>query len=189
MALEPPKKTKNLSCIISNSRNHEFHRIRIAWVTNFCNKYSDRVDIYGRIHPEVGEESIGKSFKGLLGIDKGNPSWGTKYWYGKSPALLPYRHSLELCVKTNGNHWSERFFDSMLMWCMPIYYGGDNMERYLPPNSFRYIDIPKTTPEEILNIIDSSFREEHIKDIAEARWLMMNKYAIFPRVHEVINNL
>lgn len=189
IALEPPKKTKNLSCILSNSRNAQFHRERIAWVTRLCNKYSDRVDLYGRIHPEVGEESLNKSFKGLLGIDKGNPKWVTDYWFGKTPALLPYRHSLELCVKTNGNHWSERFFDSMLMWCMPIYYGGANIERFLPINSFRYINIEEETQDEVIKIIDSNFREEHIKDIAEARDLMLNKYALWPMTKGVIDKL
>jgi hypothetical protein len=189
-ALKPPSKTKDLSCILSNERDTDTHRKRIEFMVNFCNKYSDRLDLYGRIHPRMGEESLNKSFKGVLGVDKGNPNWAINYWFGKSPALLPYRHSIELCVITNGNYWGERFFDSMLMWCLPLYYGGVNLERYLPINSFKYIDVEdKSTPEHIISIIDSDFRDQHIKDIAEARDLMLNKYQIWPRVKSVIDSL
>jgi len=89
------------------------------------------------------------------------------------------------------NYWSERFFDAMLLWTMPIYYGGTNIHEYLPENSFRYIDLfdSNHTPEYIIDIIDSDFREKHIEDMKEARYLLLNKYQIWPRIKTVIDNL
>lgn len=189
-AMEPPKKTKDLSCIMTNERNHVNHRVRIEYMIEFCKQYSDKVDLYGRIHPELPkEQSLADSYKGLLGIDKGHPNWGTHYWFGKRKALEPYRHSLEFVKRTNANYWGERFFDSMLMWCCPIYSGAIGLEKYIPKNSFVYLDVFSTTPKEVMDTVNSDFREKNIKDIAEARNLMLNKYQIWSRIWETINNL
>ena len=194
-ALKPPKKTKDLSCILSNGRTHDFHKKRIEFMVNFCSKYSNRVDLYGRIKIGKGEESLNKSFKGVCGSSKKDKNYKTTYWNGKRKALEPYRYSLEF---DNGstpkegicrNYFSERFFDSMLMWCMPIYYGGIDIHKFIPINAFRYIDIFNDSSEYVINIIESDFREQHLKDIAEARYLLLNKYQIWSRVYLAIKKL
>lgn len=190
MKLESPKKTKNLSCIMSNERDQIFHKIRIKFMINFCNKYPEKVDLYGRIHPQGEEEQcLNKSYKGLLGVDKGNPEWVNKFWFGKTPALLPYRHSLEFIAPNNGNYLGERFFDAILLWAMPLYNAGKNAIKYFPKNSFRYLNPETDTPEYILDIVNSDFREKHIKDIAEARYLILTKYQIWNRVYDIIKGL
>ena len=195
--LQPQNKTKDLSCILSNTRVFDYHRKRIDFMASFCKKYQTRVDLYGRIAIGEEENSLLHSYKGQVGVSVANPNYEKLYWHGKRQAFEPYRYSLGFDMGKSPemgiceNYWSERFFDSMLLWTMPIYYGGTNIHKYLPENSFRYIDLfnPNHTPEYVINIIESDFREKHIKDLTEARHLLLNKWQIWPRIQEVIHNL
>jgi hypothetical protein len=196
-AMQPMKKTKNLSCILSDTRVFDYHKDRIKFMANFCKKYPKEVDLYGRIMPRDDEQSLYNSYNGVAGIASTSQNYYKAYWFGKRPALEPYRYSLEFDmgrspqIRKCENYFSERLFDSMLMWCMPIYYGGTNIEKYLSINSFRYFDLYNLnhTPEYILGIIRSDFREQQLKDLAETRDLLLNKYQIWARIHEIIHNL
>jgi len=74
------------------------------------------------------------------------------------------------------------------MWCMPLYWGGTNVEDFLPADSFRYIDI-NGDGSDVMDIVNSDFREKHLDAIAEARDLLLNKYQIWPRLHSVIKEI
>lgn len=196
-SLKPMQKTKDLSCILSNTRVFDYHKDRIKFMTNFCAKYPTKVDLYGRISPQDNEKSLHYSYKGVLGVGAEIVNYEKRYWHGKIPALAPYRYTLEFDMGRSPemgiceNYFSERLFDDMLLWVMPIYYGGTNIEKYLPINSFRYFDLYNSThtPEYVLDIISSDFREQHIADLAEARDLLLNRYQIWARIHEVIHSL
>ena len=196
-SLQSPNKTKDLTCILSNTRVFDYHRKRVKFMMDFCSKYPIRVDLYGRIIIREGENSLHNSYKGPVGVSETHTNYEKLYWFGKRKALEPYRYSLEFDMGRSPemgiceNYWSERFFDSMLLWTMPIYYGGTNIHKYLPENSFRYIDLfnPNHTPEYVIDIIDSDFREKHIEDMKEARNLLLNKYQIWPRIFSVIKGL
>ena len=179
-ALKPPKKIKDLSCILSNSMGGWGRTDRIEFMKRFCSKYPGKVDLYGRIIPEG---SLVAHYKRELGINTPKD-----YRYGKRKGLEPYRHSLEIDVGPCKNYFSERFFDSMLMWCMPLYWGGTNVEDFLPADSFRYIDI-NGDGSDVMEIVNSDFREKHLDAIAEARDLLLNKYQIWPRLHSVIKEI
>jgi len=195
MAMKLPKKTKDLSCIISNQRVYDYHRKRIEFLKEFCEKFPDRIDIYGRIKPKKEEGVILKSFKGVVGKDTNVSNYLNSYWYGKKNALESYRYSLEFDMGNSpemGNdcfyYFSERLVDSLLMWCMPIYYGGTQIHKFLPINSFRYLNLFKDTPEYVIKIINSNFREDHLKDIEKARYLILNELQIWARVWRAIND-
>lgn len=195
--LQPLKKTKDLTCILSDTRVFDYHKRRIQFMVEFCNKHPTRVDLYGRIRIQDGESSLHNSYKGELGVPCTPFDYMNHYWYGKRRALEPYRYSLEFDMGRSPemgiceNYFSERFFDSMLLWTMPIYYGGTNIKKYLPPDSFRYIDIfnPNHSPDYVMDIVNSDFREKHISDIAEARNLLLNKWQLWPRLWSIIHKL
>jgi len=44
------------------------------------------------------------------------------------------------------------------------------------------------TPEYIIDIINSNFREEHLKDIENARYLILNSYQVWGRIYKIINS-
>lgn len=188
-ALEPPTKTKILSTILSEKSVNLGHRQRLDFTNRFCAKYDNQVDVYGRVRPEQ-IPNMKNSYKGVLGFQRGHTEYAEKFNVGKTPALLPYKYTLEFdddwgCV----NYFSERFFDDMLLWCMPIYSGGSQVHKYIPENSFRYFDRVNTKPEEIIEIIDSNFYEKHIEDMREARNLLLNKYQLWARVYEGIKGI
>ena len=190
MALRPTQKTRNLSAIVSSKTITEGHRQKIKFVDNFCIKYKDKIDIYGRVLPKQIPHA-GASYKGPLGfVDGVNPEFKSSFNVGKIPALSPYRYTLDFDIDQSCPYYfSERFYDDLLLWCMPIYSGGTQVHKFLPENSFRYFDREKTTPEEILDIVNSDFREKHINDMWAARELLLDTYQLWPRVYNSIKRI
>lgn len=189
--MEPPTKSKDLICILSDQRVYDYHRKRIEFMVEYCKKFP--VDLYGRIKPQVGEESLSSCFKGVLGPDNGAEDFLDNYRTGKEHQLLHYRYSLEFDMGSSPDwgdceyYFSERFFDAMLMWAMPIYYGGTKIHKFLPQGSFMYVDVFKDTPAYIQYAIASDLREDNLENMREARNLLLNKYQIWPRVWGAMN--
>jgi hypothetical protein len=169
-ALEPPQKDKDCCFIISDSVGGYGRERR----KQLAIELNGRIDIYGRI------SGVGAGCLGDISQDGGNHMWG------KEDVLRRYRYSVEVDVGPTRNYFSERIFDSLLMWCMPLVWGGTNVEEYLPKDSFRYIDI-YGDGSDILEICKSDAREKNIEAIREARNLLLNKYNIFARAWEYIS--
>jgi len=189
--LQPPKKIKDLVCIVTYQTHKLTYTNRIRFLHEFCPKYPN-IALYGRPSKLFKEDNIlNKYYMGYLGDDTQKMVIGS-YVSGKN-ILINYRYSLEFDLGKTYNYVTERFNDALLLWTMPIYFGSDNVEKFFPTNCFRYVDIFKEDLTEEINntitTINSDFREEHIKDIAEARDLILNKYHTFAKVHEIINNL
>lgn len=190
--LQPTLKSKNICCIISNQRLFDYHRKRIEFLNTYCDKYTNSINVYGRIIPTSTEKAISNNLHGPLGSTPKDVSYDSTYWYGKETVLEQHRYALEFDMGASPemgiceNYFSERFIDDMIMWCMPIYYGGTNIHKYLPENSFKYVDIFKDNSEYIYNIVNSDFREIHLNDMAEARDLLLNKYQLWPRIYNIV---
>jgi len=167
--LKPIKKTKDICCVISNTGGSHGRDRR----KEFIRELSDRIDVYGRL----------QGSKGILGS---NQHMGGAHMEGKEEVLSQYRYSIEIDVGVCRNYFSERVFDSLLMWCMPLYWGSTNLDEFLPENSFRYINI-YGNGKEALQYAFNGFREQNMESIKEARHLLLNKYGLFPRVYEYIS--
>jgi hypothetical protein len=149
VALQPPKKTKDLVSITTYRQYDDKptygHRIR------FLEEYVKRtknIDIYGRQIFQFQNNPILKDvYRGVAGIeeDKMNVFLG-EHIIGKD-IEIDYRYALDFDVGQNHtglpvkNYFSERFYDSMLLWTMPIYFGSDNLHEYLPKDSFIPVNI------------------------------------------------
>ena len=179
MALEPPKKTEKLACILSDQNTRHYHAVRINYMDNFCKFYSNELNLYGRINPRPNMKSC---YRGVCGSS--HPSVGD-YWSGKEPVYLTHKYALEFDAGPTKNYFSERFFDAMLLWCMPIYWGSDNIEDFLPKDSFRYINI-NGNGSDVVDIINGTAYENSIESIREARQLLLNKYNLWERIHSAI---
>ncbi|MDX2215271.1 MAG: glycosyltransferase family 10, partial [Oculatellaceae cyanobacterium bins.114] len=70
---------------------------------------------------------------------RGLPDWakGNGQLLSKWNAMAPYYYNLAI-ENFAENDWyvSEKLWDSLLAWCLPIYYGGSAADRLLPPGSF-----------------------------------------------------
>ena len=86
------------------------------------------------------------------------------------------------------NYLSERFYDALLMWAKPIYFGSTNVHEFMPQGSFEQINIlDLNETDKVINII----KEQPIdyKAIKEARDLLLNKYQLWAYVYNVIKGI
>lgn len=176
--LQPITKTQRLGTIVSNSFSDNSHKVRKMFLERMCSMHPGVLDIYGRIVPSG---SLVSHYKGVCG--QVNKSSGD-YWSGKEPVYEQYKYMLEF-DNEGENYFSERILDCMLLWAMPIYWGGRGMHKVLPENSFRYLDIGGRG-DDVVKIINSDFYENNFNDLAKARNILLNELQLWPRIHKAI---
>lgn len=166
-----PKKEKDICYILSNAGG-QFGRDRRKEFAVLLERRG--VSVAGRIKG-VGHGELGTNTP-------------TSYWFGKEDMLSQHKYSVEVDVGTTKNYFSERFFDSLLMWCMPLCWGCDNIHEYIPKESFRYIDI-YGNGDDVIKHTNSGEWERSIWAIAEARYLLLDKYQLWARAYNYIKSL
>lgn len=165
------KKRKNLSTVESGKSSIPSHLKRKKLVMDIANKYPDCIDIYGHIT----NEKKGASYKWPLPPKS------------KETALLPYRYTLAIENGAADFYFTEKFVDPLLCWSMPIYWGSKSISRFFPKGSYHWIDIDDPhAVEKIIDISKSSYREDNIEKISEARELILDKYNLFPTLEKVL---
>ncbi len=112
----PPPKPSACSWVTSGISRTQNHRDRLAFLRQL-RQSSVTFDLYGRGLPDWSHP------RGTL----------RNKWHG----LAPYRYNLAI-ENYADNDWyvSEKLWDALLSWCLPIYYGGPAADRLLPPGSF-----------------------------------------------------
>jgi hypothetical protein len=151
------EKLCSCSWITSGINRTANHRKRLAFLK--CLQESGlNVDLYGRDLPDWA--------KGQGMVDN------------KSHALAPYYYNLAI-ENYAENSWyvSEKLWDALLAWCLPIYYGGPAADKLLPPGSFlRLPSMDERGLAYIQDVIASPDAWYAAKDaIAEARQLILHK--------------
>lgn len=114
--MSAPLKEKDCSWITSGISRTENHRRRLAFLQQL-QASGVPFDLYGRRLPAWAK---------TLG-DLENK------WHG----MAPYYYNLAI-ENYADNDWyvSEKLWDALLSWCLPIYYGGGAADKLLPPGSF-----------------------------------------------------
>lgn len=148
-----PEKACDLSWITSDLRLLPIHKKRMEFL-DILKKQID-FDLFGRGFQPIDDK-----------------------WHG----LAPYRYSIAVENYQGEWYWSEKLADCYLAWCMPIYCGCQNIDKYFPRESFIQIDI--SNPEESIDKIKEALQSELYKKnrdaIAYARELILDKYQFFP---------
>lgn len=183
------KKSTNLSCIMTYQIHNPMYAQRPAFVQELVKK-TRKIELYGRPQEKFENDELLKSlYRGPLGFNKPDGTKG-EHLIGKEEVLMNSRYTLEFDVGPTRNYFSERFYDSLLLWCMPIYFGSNNIDKWIPRNAFQYIDINKLEDtDKVIQIVNSDLREWNIDAIAEARDLLLNKYQTWAYVHSIVNNI
>ena len=168
--LPPPTKLRPCSWITSGIDRTANHRDRLSFL-KLIHDSDINCDFYGR----------------------GLPDWAragsiNNKWYG----MAPYRYNLAIENYAN-NDWyvSEKLWDSLLSWCLPIYYGGSAADKLLPPGSFlrlpsmdekglRYIQEVTSTPDAWYEAKDA---------IAEARQIILHKLNLVNWLSEYVKKI
>ncbi len=153
----PPEKARSCSWITSGISRTENHRKRLDFL-KLLQDNDVQFDLYGRNLPQWAKapgELRGK-------------------WHG----MAPYYYNLAI-ENYADNDWyvSEKLWDSLLAWCLPIYYGGPAADKLLPPGSFlRLPSMDRKGLEFIQETIASPDAWHAAKDaIAEARQIVLHK--------------
>lgn len=153
----PPEKHSPCSWITSGVDRTESHRQRLAFLRSL-QASGVPVEVYGRNLPP------GTRTAGAL-INK---------WSG----MAPYTYNLAI-ENYADNDWyvSEKLWDALLCWCLPIYYGGGAADKLLPPGSFlRLPSLDEKGMEYIREVTASPDAWMEAKDaIAEARQVILHK--------------
>jgi hypothetical protein len=155
--MEPPQKEKTCSWVTSGINRTASHRQRL----DFLNKLQLSelpFDLYGRNLP-------------ILAITSGELN---NKWYG----MAPYYYNLAIENYAENNWYvSEKLWDSLLAWCLPIYYGGSAADQLLPPGSF--LRLPSLDEKGISYIKEVTATPdawyEAKSAIAEARAIILHK--------------
>ena len=196
MALQCPVKTKDLVCVCTG-HNHlatgavdpRMYIKRLEFLGEYCKKYSN-LRVYGRpIENYFDRKDIFPYYKGVLGHRQPDGTKG-EHLVGKETVLYDTRYSIEFDVGPTVNYISERVYDSLLLWCYPFYFGSTNVEKFIPKDSFQYINTSNLGDVDLVNsVVSGNCREDNLKAIEEARYLLLNKYQTFAYTYHVINNL
>ncbi len=152
-----PEKISSCSWITSGINRTANHRQRLEFLRSLQNSQI-QFDLYGRNLPKWAKIS------GELG----------NKWYG----MAPYYYNLAIENYADNNWYvSEKLWDSLLAWCLPIYYGGSAADKLLPPGSF--LRLPSLDEKGIAYIKEVTATPDAwyaAKDaIAQARQIILHK--------------
>lgn len=155
--MPPPEKISPCSWITSGISRTANHRQRLEFLKSLQTS-GIKVDFYGRDLPSWVKSSGELANK----------------WY----AMSPYYYNLAI-ENYSGNSWyvSEKLWDALLAWCLPIYYGGSAADKLLPPGSF--LRLPSLDAKGIAYIQEVTANPDAwyaAKDaIAEARQIILHE--------------
>ena len=169
MSQEPPTKSKNFRCILSNKEMNLGHMKRKNFTRTFINEHSDKLDLYG---------GVSFATKSLTNNDK-------------RTGLTDYKYSLTFDNQnTIRNFFGTQFTDALLCWSVPFFWGGGNRE-FFPEKSFVYFNVDDYSEiDRLLTIVnDPNDYENRLEAVSEARQLILNKYNLWPTIKSAIDSL
>lgn len=155
--MPPPLKQRSCSWITSGIDRTENHRKRLAFLHQLREAQLD-FDLYGRGLPASAQP------QGELS--------------NKLHGMAPYYYNLSI-ENYADNEWyvSEKLWDALLAWCLPIYYGGSAADKLLPPGSFlRLPSLDEKGVQFIQEVTASPDAWYEAREaIAEARQIILHK--------------
>ncbi|MGL5060968.1 MAG: glycosyltransferase family 10 domain-containing protein, partial [Microcoleus sp.] len=155
--MPPPAKTKSCSWITSGVSRSTNHRRRLDFI-KLLQQQEVNFDLYGRNLPTWAS---------------GNGTVNNK-WH----AVAPYYYNLAI-ENYAENDWyvSEKLWDALLAWCLPIYYGGAAADKLLPPGSFLRLSSLDDRGVEFIKEVtaNADYWHEAREKIAQARQIILHE--------------
>ncbi|MBW4658976.1 MAG: glycosyltransferase [Drouetiella hepatica Uher 2000/2452] len=165
-----PEKVSSCSWITSGISRTANHRQRLTFLQQLQQTHLS-LDIYGRNLPQ-NIQSQGEI---------------KNKWH----SMAPYYYNLAI-ENYADNAWyvSEKLWDSLLAWCLPIYYGGSAADQLLPPESF--LRLPSLDEKGIAYIQEviatPEAWHERKEAIAEARQIILHKLNLLNWLAEFVES-
>lgn len=165
------KKQKKISCIVSAKHHH-----RVSFVNRMMNN-NDVVELFGRGHTPY---NYGEQYKGELNYD------GKCKFLG----LRDYDYTIVLENSQEINYWTEKLADAYLSWCIPVYWGCPNLNKYFDPQSYRTIDLNDTNPlGTIREMLERPITSDDIELLSMNRNKILDEYNIWEVIRKKILKL
>lgn len=170
-SMPAPPKTRLCSWITSGVNRTANHRRRLDFLRSL-QAHNLAVDLYGRDLPDWAMSHGPVSQK----------------WH----AMAPYYYNLAI-ENYADNEWyvSEKLWDALLAWCLPIYYGGPAADRLLPPGSF--LRLPAMDERGLAYIQDVTATPDAWyaaqTAIAEARQIILHQLNLLNWLSDVVTQL
>lgn len=98
-----PRKTRLLSCVVSNKGGTRGHNWRIETATALKAYFGDQIDMFG---------------------------FGWNPIADKRDAIDPYLHTIVIENECRENYWTEKLSDAILGYSQPVYAGAPNVRSY-----------------------------------------------------------
>jgi hypothetical protein len=187
--LKPPTKEKKLACVMTYQTHVPMYAARPKFVGELAKHLS--FDLYGRPEEKFRSDSnFINHYRGPLGYNKPDGTKG-EHLIGKE-ILSNYKYSLEIDVGPTQNYFSERFYDALLLWTMPIYWGSNNVDKFIPKEAFHYFNLENPSIFEInriKEIVEGNSYEKSLSAIEYARHVLLNRYQIWPYIYNVVKRI
>ncbi len=178
----PDDKKHMISSITSGKLDASGHRKRVNFLMNLVDRTND-IHIYGRYGIERFG-NISSCYKGLLDGKSHGDGINCKF-----DGLYPYHYTTAFENSPCYNNVTEKAFDAIISWTIPIYWGCPNISDYLPEGSYHHIqDIEDPYAiEQVLEIMKNPPTKKNIEALTEAREMILNKRNIWAEVESIIN--
>lgn len=149
------QKTDEIVWVTSNLHASSGHFLRMQTVAQLRNSF---VKIYGRgIQPIEDKYAVFKSAKYVIAFEN-------------------YAHK---------GYWTEKIADAYLSYCLPIYFGATDIDRYFHPLSYVKLNPhSKTLLADLEAVISKDLWKERLPYIIEARNAILEKHQLFPFLAE-----
>lgn len=151
-----PPKNKLISIVSSNKVTTQGHKRRLDFAYAVKAHFGEQVDLFGR---------------GIADFEK------------KWDVLAPYKYHIAIENDFCSDWVTEKFFDPILTFTYPFYYGCPNMLQYMPEGSYTPIDIydTKSSIKKIEDELSSNNALNHFLQKSQIfREAALNKHQFFP---------
>ncbi len=169
--LPAPIKLKNCSWILSGVNRSANHQHRLNFLRQLRQSDLD-CDIYGLNLPDYAKA------KGYL----------QNKWHG----MAHYYYNLAIENYTD-NRWyvSEKLWDALLAWCLPIYFGGSGADQLIPPESFLRLPSLDAKGIDYIKEVTASpeIWQQRLPAIAQARQIILHKLNLLAWLDGFVKNL
>ncbi|MEO8637382.1 MAG: class I SAM-dependent methyltransferase [Candidatus Taylorbacteria bacterium] len=157
-----PEKSKLISIITSNKNRTIGHRARLRFLERIQRHFGNRLDVFGSRINTISDK-----------------------WDG----IAPYKYHIVIENSSCKDYFSEKLSDAFLAEAYPLYFGCPNIFDYFPKDSLTVIDIndPNQAIKTIEQTIENNCFEKFRKQVIESKELCLNKYQIFPKLCQIIN--
>ncbi len=159
---KPPQKTRDISTVCSNKQMSPAFKRRFEFTKILASELGSHIDWFGR---------------------------GVRPVNDKSEAMNDYKYHVALENHIYPHYWTEKIADCFLAFCLPFYYGPDNIVEYFPAESFIPIDTHNTdhAVEALKKAVSDNVYESRLPAILRARELVLTDYNLMNVVAGIVS--